>query len=91
MHLGGRFVGRLFPPGGDRLFHANWIGAESVAKRLEEGNARPSGELGVATEDLSCARDAGGLAAAGQEVLAQLDQTLGAGGGIATPVVATVE
>ena len=82
----GGFVGRLFPPGGDRLLHAGRIGAEALRQRLEEGDARSGGQLGIAAEDFARQRHAGGLAAAGQQVLAQFDQALGAGGGVAAPV-----
>ena len=57
-----------------------------LRQRLEEGDARPGGELAVAAEDFARQRHAGGLAAAGQQVLAQLDQAFGAGGGLAAPV-----
>ena len=82
----GGFVARLFPPGGDGLFHAGRIGAEALGQRLEKGDARSGGQFAIAAEDLARQRDAGGLAAAGQEILAQLDQALGAGGRIAAPV-----
>jgi hypothetical protein len=91
MKVGGNLVGRLLPPGGDRLFQADRIGAEAPRERLEKGNARPGSELGIAAEDFARQRHAGGLAAAGQQVLAQFDQALGAGRGIAAPVAAAVK
>src|SRR5450759_3137720 len=59
---------------------SRWSGTSISCSRMRTSAPVPPG-----------ARYAGGLAAAGQEVRAQLGQTLGAGGGIATPVVATVE
>ena len=50
------------------------VGAEAVCQRLEEGDARTGGQLGIAREDLARERDAGGLAAAGQQLLAELDE-----------------
>ena len=86
MQLGGGGIGRLLAPGGDGRLHAGRIGTEAFAQRLKEGDARPGGQLAIAAEDFARPGDAGGLAAAGQEVLAQLDQALGAGGRLDAPV-----
>ena len=48
---------------------------ERGGERLEEGDARPGRQLGVARQDFLRERDAGRLAAAGQQLLAELDQT----------------
>ena len=50
------------------------VGTEAGRQRLEEGDARTGGQFGVALQDLARERHARGLAAAGQELLAQLDQ-----------------
>ena len=86
VHFRRGFVIRLRAPGGDRRFHARGIGAEALSQRLEEGNARAGGQLAIAAEDFARAGNAGGLAAARQEMLAQLDQALGARARIAAPV-----
>ena len=62
------------------------IGSETLGQRLEEGDARSGGEFVVAAEDFARTGDAGSLAEARQQVLAQLDQAFGAGGRIDTPV-----
>ena len=46
------------------------IMAERGGERLEEGDARPGGQFGVARQDFLRQRDAGSLAAAGQQLLA---------------------
>ena len=79
MHFGGGRVGGLLAPGGDRLVHARGVDAEAGRQRLEKGDARAGGQLAVAAEDFARQRHAGGLAAAGQQVLGELDQALGAG------------
>ena len=43
-------------------------------------------EVGVAAKNLTCKRDAGSLATAGQKIFAQFDQALGTSGGIAAPI-----
>ena len=44
--------------------------AEGGGERLEEGDARPDGQFGVARQNFLRQRHAGGLAAAGQQLLA---------------------
>ena len=75
VQVGRRRVGRRLPPRGDGAIDAGAVGAEGGGERLEEGDARPGGQLGVERQDLLRQRDAGGLAAAGQQRLAELDQT----------------
>ena len=67
------------------------IGAEALRQRLEERDARPGGQLGIAVENFARQRDAGGFAAPGQQILAQLDQALGARRGVTAPVARRVE
>ena len=85
MNFGGGCVAGPLAPGGDGGLHARRIGTETFAQRLEKGDARSGGELVVAAEDFARTGDAGGLAAAGQKILAQLDQALGAGTRLAAP------
>ena len=58
----------------DRGVEPRMVGAEARGQRLEEGDTRAGGQLGVACEDLAGERHAGGFAAARQELLAELDQ-----------------
>ena len=57
---------------------ARLIGTEALRQRLEEGDARAGGQIGVAAEDFARQRHPGGLAAARQKILAKLDQIGGA-------------
>ncbi len=74
MQLGRGFVGRRLLPVFDRRLDAGAIGAEGGGQRLEEGDPRPDRQILVAAEDVAGQRHAGGLAAAGQQRLAQLEQ-----------------
>ena len=78
MQLGGGFGGRRRPPGGDRGIDAGVVVPEGLRQRLEKGDARPGGQLGIVVENFVGERDARGFAAAGQQRLAQLDETVGA-------------
>ena len=51
VHFGGGLVGRLGLPGGDRGIEPLAVRTEAVRQRLEEGDARPGGQLGVFGED----------------------------------------
>ena len=90
MHLGCGLVGRIVAPGGNRRLQAGRVGPEALRQRLEEGDARAGREFRVAGEDIARHRDAGGLAAAGQQVVAELDQALGAGRVGAAPLAGAV-
>ena len=68
------------------LFHARRVGAEALRQRFEEGDARPGREFRVTGEDFARQRHAGGLAAAGQQIFAQLDQAFRASRRLAAPV-----
>jgi hypothetical protein len=70
VHLSGRLIGRLLAPSGDRALHAYGIGAEALRQRFKEGDARAGAQFGIAAEDFAGERDAGGFAAAGEQVLA---------------------
>jgi len=71
----GRVRGRgLNAPGRDRGIDATAIVAEGGRQRFEESDARPDSQLGIVGEDLVGERDARGLAAAGKQVLAKLNQ-----------------
>jgi hypothetical protein len=58
----------------DRRLDAGAVGAEGGGERLEKRNPRPDGQILVAAEDVAGQRHARGLAAAGQQRLAQLQQ-----------------
>ena len=55
-------------------FESGTVGAEPARQRLEEGDARTRFELAVARENFARERNARGLAAAGEQILAQLGQ-----------------
>ncbi len=74
VQLGRGFVRRRLLPVLDRLLDAGAVGAERGGERLEEGDARPDGQILVAGEDFAGQRHAGRFAAAGQQRLAQLQQ-----------------
>jgi hypothetical protein len=65
--------------------------AKTGRQRLEEGDARPDRQLRVAGEDFAGERHAGGLAAAGQQFLAQFDEAFRPLWRIAAPLALTVE
>ena len=67
------------------------IGAEAARQRLEEGDARAGCQLGVAREDFARERDAGGFAAAGEQILAELDEVGRALLGDPAPVARAVD
>ncbi len=64
---------------------APWSGPKPLRQRLEKGDARAGGQFGIAREDVARERDAGRLAAAGQQFFAELDKVGGAllGGALA--------
>ena len=70
LQLGGVVGARRGPPGRDGAVDAGAIVTERGGERLEKGDARPGRELGIARQDLVRERDAGSLAAAGQQLLA---------------------
>ena len=74
MNFGGGLVGGRGLPGGDGGVEPLAVRAEAVRQRLEEGDARPGGQLGVFGEDFLGQRHAGRLAAARQQLLAQFGQ-----------------
>jgi len=57
----GDVVGRLLP-GRDRSGDALAVGAEAVRQCLEEGDARPGGELGEAQQNVAGERGVGRFA-----------------------------
>ncbi len=73
MKLGRGFVGRRLAPGRDGGVDAGAIVAERGGERLEKGDARPDRQFRVARQDFLGQRDAGGFAAAGEQLLAQFD------------------
>ena len=60
--------------GGDGVVDGGVVGVEVLRDQPQEGVALGSGEGGVAVENQPRERDAGGLAAARDQVVAQLDQ-----------------
>ena len=91
VHLEGDLVGRIFLPGRDGGAQAGMIGTEIVPQRLEEGDPRTGRQLRVAIEDFARQRHPGGLAAARQELPAQLDQIGGPPFRVPAPVAGAVE
>ena len=67
-------VGRGAFPRGDCGFKPRMVGSEAGRQCLEEGDAWARGGVRLEREDLARERDPRGLAAAGQELVAQLDQ-----------------
>jgi hypothetical protein len=78
MQLGGGFGGRRSPPGGDRRIDAGLIMPEGARQRLKEGDARPGGQIGIIVENFVGERHTRGFTTAGQQRLAELDDTIGA-------------
>ena len=76
IQLGRGIGGRRLPPGGDRGIDAGAIVAEGCRQRLEEGDARSDRQRRIVGENLVGERHAGGLAAAGKQRLAELDQAV---------------
>jgi hypothetical protein len=91
VELGRRLVGLLALPAGDRGGDAVAVGAEPRRQRLEEGDARAGGQLGIVGEDFGGARHPGRLARTGQQRFALLDQVLRLGGGGAAAIAGTLD
>ncbi len=64
--------------GGDRLVEPRLVRAEGLGQRLEEGDALAGLQGAVEDQYLAGQRDAGGLAAAGEQLLAEFDDIGGA-------------
>ena len=64
---------------------------EPGRQRLEERDARPGGQVGVARENFARERDARSLAAPGEELFAQFDQGLGPLGGVIVAAAPAVD
>ena len=86
VNFGSGQVRGIGPPGLDRLLHARGIGSETLGQGFEERNARARREFGIAHENFTRERNARGLSAPGQEVLAQFDQTFGTSRRSSAPV-----
>ena len=74
MQVAGVLVGRLRAPGLDRLRQPFAVRTVVAGQRLEERQPAGLVELAIAVEHLARDRDAGSLAAARQQRLAQFDQ-----------------
>ncbi len=74
MQVAGVVVARLRPPGLDGLRQLLPVRAVVAGQRLEERKPAGGVEVMIAVENLARHRGAGGLAAAGQQRLAQFDQ-----------------
>ncbi len=55
-------------------FDAGAVGAEFCGKRLEEGDPRPDGQIGIEGEDFPRQGGARRLAAVRQQLLAEIDE-----------------
>ncbi len=90
--LGGGRIGRRLFPRLDRALDALAVGTETGRQRLEEGDARADGELGIAHEHFARERGAGRFAADREERVAQVDEVLRVlGGGAAPPGARAVD
>jgi len=78
MKRGGGLVRRRLTPSGDRALDGWPVVTEGLGQGFEEGDARSGGQFGVVRQYFLRQRHAGSLAAAGQQVLAEFDQTGGA-------------
>src|SRR5713101_3443239 len=78
MKRGGGFVRRRLAPSGDGALDSWPVVAEGLGQGFEEDDARSGGQFGVTREYFLRQRYAGRLAAAGQQVLTEFDQTRGA-------------
>ncbi len=74
MQVAGVIVRRFCAPGLDRLCQPCAVGTVVPRQRLKEGEPRAGVEFVIAVEHFARHRDAGRLAAARQQRLAQLDQ-----------------
>src|SRR5262249_27695875 len=86
MDFGGGCIPRRRAPGVDGLLHPRLVDAETLPQRLEECDPRADGERAVPGEDLAGERYTGGLAAAGQQILAQLNEAFRTGRRLAAPI-----
>jgi hypothetical protein len=85
-----RVRGRALPAR-DRSGELLSVDAEAARKRLEEGDARARRQFGVARKNFAGERHAGGLATAGEQILAQLGEALRALLGNAAPVARAID
>ena len=86
----GRIGGRAHPGRGCGI-QLGTVGAEPARQRLEEGDARTRFELAVARENFARERNARGLAAAGEQILAQMGQVGRVLLGDPAPIARTVD
>jgi len=91
VQLGRSPVGPLARPGIDRRVDALAINAESGHERLEERDARARRQLVVSREQFARQGDARGLAAAGQQLLAELNQAVRSCRSVTTPVTRPID
>ena len=75
MKLGRVVLGRRVAPGRDRRVDSGAIVAEGGRQRLEERDARSDRQRRIVRKDFVGKREAGGLAAARQQRLAEFDKT----------------
>src|ERR1700704_926598 len=74
MQLGGSSIRGRGQKAGGRSREPNAVGTEPAPLPLEESDGRAGRELTVAREDYARERNAGGLAAARKQLIAELDQ-----------------
>ena len=91
MDLGRRCVGGLALPGFDRGLQRVLLGPEALRQRFEKCDTRPDGQFRVTRQNFAGERDAGRLAAAGQQVLAERNQIVRSGGGIGPARTGAIE
>ena len=73
MQFGGVIGDGRLPPIGDGAVDAGAIVTEGGGERLEKGDPRPGGQVGIFGQDFLRQRDTRGFAAAGQQFLALFD------------------
>ena len=91
MNFGGGLVRRRGLPGGNGGVEPRAVRAEAVRQRLEEGDARPGGQLVVFVEDLLGQRHARRFATAGQQLFAQFRKAFRMRRRIAAAVARAIE
>jgi hypothetical protein len=91
MQFGRGLIGAEARPGINRSVNALAVDRETHRQRLEERNARAGGQFGIGAEDFPRERHARGLAAPGQQLLAQFHEARRACRSVTAPVARAVD